>query len=111
MIEIIITSSVLILALILFRKLCWGKISRRLQYGLWLLVVIRLLVPAQLFTSSLSIMNIVEYAGEAAYTQWQTVHNERELPQADHRIPDGEIQQASSIFLIIPEIPTDKTSL
>lgn len=102
MIEIIITSSVLILALILFRKLCWGKISRRLQYGLWLLVIIRLLVPAQFFTSSLSIMNIVEYAGEAAYTQWQTVHNEGEstkMPdatqiagdvQADNRMPNDE---------------------
>ena len=64
MVEIIITSSVLILVLILFRKLCWGKISRRLQYGLWLLVVIRLLIPAQFFTSSLSIMNLVEYAQE-----------------------------------------------
>ncbi len=71
MVEIIITSSILILALLLLRKACWGKISRRLQYGLWLLVAFRLLVPAQLFTSSLSIMNLVETAGEAAWVQWQ----------------------------------------
>ena len=75
MIEITITSSVLILVLILARKLCWGKISRRLQYGLWLLVVLRLLVPAQFFTSSLSIMNVFDYARETIYPQWQTVHN------------------------------------
>ena len=74
MAEIIITSSILILALILLRRLCWGKISRRLQYGLWLLVVIRLLVPAQFFTSSLSVMQVVNYAGEKVYGHWQSVH-------------------------------------
>ena len=64
MTEIIITSSVLILALILLRRLFWGKISRRLQYGLWLLVAVRLLVPAQFLTSSFSIMNLVESIGQ-----------------------------------------------
>ena len=88
MVEIIITSSVLILVLILFRKLCWGKISRRLQYVLWLLVVIRLLIPAQFFTSSLSIMNLVEYAQETAYEKWQELHNEGELIQDDQNLPD-----------------------
>ena len=71
MVEIIITSTILILILILFRKLCWGKISRRLQYGLWLLVVIRLLIPTQFFTSSLSIMNLMEYVQETVYEKWQ----------------------------------------
>ncbi len=75
MIEIIITSSVFIFALILIRKLCWGKISRRLQYGLWLLVAVRLLIPAPLFTSSLSIMNLVNDAEEAFLSQWITEHN------------------------------------
>ena len=74
MAEVMITSTILILALILFRRICRGKISRRLQYGLWLLVVIRLLVPAQFFTSSLSVMQLIDYAGEAVYEQWQTVN-------------------------------------
>ncbi len=71
MVEIIITSTILILILILFRKLCWEKISRRLQYGLWLLVVIRLLIPTQFFTSSLSIMKLMEYVQETVYEKWQ----------------------------------------
>ncbi len=75
MVEIIITSSILILALILLRKLCWGKISRRLQYGLWLLVVIRLLVPAQFFTSSFSVMQVIDHAGEVVYEKWQSEHS------------------------------------
>lgn len=83
MAEILITSSILILVLLLFRKLCWGKISRRLQYGLWLLVVIRLLVPAQFFTSSLSVMNVIEYAGEAAYDKWQAGQKESDTVPGD----------------------------
>ena len=78
MAEIIITSSILILVLILLRKLCWGKISRRLQYGLWLLVVVRLLVPAQFFTSSLSVMQVINYAGEAVHEQWQLIHTSQQ---------------------------------
>ena len=44
--EIIITSSVLILCIMLIRVIFKGKISSRLQYALWLLVAIRLIIPA-----------------------------------------------------------------
>ena len=50
--EWIISSSVLILLVLLGRLLLRGKISLRLQYALWALVLVRLLVPMQLFTSS-----------------------------------------------------------
>ena len=43
--EVIITSSVLILCIILIRKIFRGKISGRLQYALWLLAAIRLVLP------------------------------------------------------------------
>lgn len=43
--EIIITSSVLILCIILIRAIFKGKISNRLLYALWLLAVLRLAVP------------------------------------------------------------------
>lgn len=51
--EIIITASVLILWIMLIRHFFKGKISRRLQYALWLLVAVRLIVPvsAQLYLS------------------------------------------------------------
>ncbi|PKM86480.1 MAG: hypothetical protein CVU87_12065 [Firmicutes bacterium HGW-Firmicutes-12] len=61
MIECIITSSVLIVVIIFLRFLFRGKISRRLQYALWGLVLLRLLIPFSLFESSLSIMNAVPY--------------------------------------------------
>ena len=44
--EIIITSSALILCIMLIRVIFKGKISSRLQYALWLLVAIRLIIPA-----------------------------------------------------------------
>lgn len=44
--EIIITSSVLILCIMLIRIAFRGKISSRLQYALWLLVALRLMIPA-----------------------------------------------------------------
>lgn len=44
--EIIITSSVLILCIMLIRVLFKGKISGRLQYALWLLVALRLIIPS-----------------------------------------------------------------
>ena len=51
--EIIITSSVLILCVMLIRHFFKGRISNRLRYALWLLVAVRLLVPvsAQLYLS------------------------------------------------------------
>ena len=49
--EVLLTSSVLILAVFLVRVLFQKAISRRLQYALWGVVLIRLLLPLQLFTS------------------------------------------------------------
>ena len=43
--EVIITSSALILCIMLIRVIFKGKISSRLQYALWILVVLRLIVP------------------------------------------------------------------
>ena len=48
MTEIVVTSSALILALLALRRLFRQKISRRVQYALWALVLVRLLVPVSL---------------------------------------------------------------
>lgn len=48
--EILLTSSVLILALLALRRLFRRTISRRMQYALWLLVLLRLLVPVNVGT-------------------------------------------------------------
>ena len=58
--EVLLTSSVLILVLAALRRLLRGRISLRLQYALWLLVAVRLLVPVQLGQSSISVLNLIE---------------------------------------------------
>lgn len=57
MIEWIVTSSILIAVIITLRYLLKGKISLRLQYALWGLVLLRLLIPFSIGSSNLSVMN------------------------------------------------------
>ena len=55
----IISSSALIVIVALLRSALKGKMSLRLQYALWLLVLVRLLIPVSFFSSGLSVMNAV----------------------------------------------------
>lgn len=54
---VLITSSVLIVVLAALRYLLRGRISLRLQYALWLLVAVRLLVPLSLPGTGFSVLN------------------------------------------------------
>ena len=54
--EILITSSALILALLVIRQLFRGVLSRRVQYALWALVLLRLLVPVSLPAADFSVL-------------------------------------------------------
>lgn len=66
--EMLITSSVLIIGIFGLRKLTMGKISMRLRYGLWLLAAVRLLVPLSLGTSPVSVMNLFSGIGPVGVT-------------------------------------------
>ncbi len=59
MIETVIASSVLIAALIALRYFFGGKIDPRLQYAIWLLVAIRLLVSFPVPGSPVSVLNVL----------------------------------------------------
>ena len=78
--EVLISSSVLILALALLRILLRGKISPRLQFGLWLLVAVRLLVPVSIGQSAASVMNYVPEQQMAAVLEEASVP--AQVPQA-----------------------------
>ncbi len=60
MTEIILTSSVLIVVLALLRRLLRGRMDPRLQYALWLLVALRLLIPGTLFPAPVSVAGAAE---------------------------------------------------
>lgn len=55
--EILLTSSVLILALLALRRLFRRTVSRRMQYALWLLVLVRLLVPVNVGTLAHNVLS------------------------------------------------------
>lgn len=59
MIEWIVTSSILISVVITLRYLLKGKISLRIQYALWALVLVRLLVPISFGNTGFSVLNIL----------------------------------------------------
>lgn len=64
----IISSSVLIVTILAIRLIFKGKISMRLQYALWAIVLVRLLFPGSIMESSFSVMNAVEVTESKEYT-------------------------------------------
>ena len=58
--EILLTSSVLILAILALRLVFRNRISRRAQYALWALVLVRLLVPVNLPAVDFSVLSAAE---------------------------------------------------
>ena len=62
MIEWVVSSCILILAVIALRYLLRGRISLRLQYALWLLVLARLLLPVSFGSTDISVMSVVARA-------------------------------------------------
>ena len=58
--DILITSSVLIPVILLLRFLFRRSVSRRVQYALWLMVLLRLLIPVNLPAMGLSILTAAE---------------------------------------------------
>lgn len=65
MIEHIITSSVLIVAILIISVLLEKKVNPCIKYALWLLVVVKLLVPLPEFESKISVMNVVSKIEES----------------------------------------------
>ncbi len=71
--EWIISSSVLIIVIVALRFILKGKISLKLQYALWALVLVRLLIPFSIGNSSISVLNFTEKMAEE--TPWHDVDN------------------------------------
>lgn len=88
MLQWIISSSVLIAVILLLRLLLKGRISLRLQYGLWALVLLRLLLPFTIGSSPISVSN---FAPTEAQTPPPVVAVDRESADQDQTpivVPD-----------------------
>ena len=75
--EVLITSSVLILALLALRGIFRKSLSRRVQYALWGLVALRLLVPVNLPAAQHSVLTAAEPVRAAITERMETPHTIR----------------------------------
>ena len=95
--EILLTSSVLILALLALRRLFRRTISRRMQYALWLLVLMRLLAPLNVGTLAHNVLSAaapvqaaVEKRLETPVLYTQDGAERRPAQLVDGNAPQGE---------------------
>jgi len=71
MIEWIVSSSVLVILTVIIRQLFRSKMSLRMRYALWLVVALRLLIPISFFQSSISVLNLLDWAAAAGGGYWE----------------------------------------
>ncbi len=71
--EILITSSVLILALLVLRRVFRGVLSRRVQYALWALVLLRLLAPVSLPAVDFSVLTASQPVQQAVSSRFEAI--------------------------------------
>ncbi|MCH5255598.1 MAG: hypothetical protein J1F41_11785, partial [Lachnospiraceae bacterium] len=87
MIEQVITSSILIVAILLISFLMEKKINPCLKYAVWLLVAIKLLIPLPEFQSTISVMNVANQIDEKG-VRYLFVDNEiEEISQTPGKTP------------------------
>ena len=91
MVEWIVSSSVLIAVVILLRFILKGKISLRLQYALWALVLVRLLVPVSFGDTAMSVGNLTQKAAASETAQFVSALSETELPRMTYQAAYNEV--------------------
>lgn len=93
MTEWILSSTVLIAAVLLLRLALRGKISLRLQYALWALVLLRLLIPVSFGGSALSVENWTKKAAQTEPVRVMAAVTEAELPSIRYQWTGDEAVQ------------------
>lgn len=100
--EILITSSVLILALMALRLIFAKRVSRALLYGVWALVALRLLIPVQIGKLDFSVLTAAQPLTETVQevSEYRVIgQNERE---AEIQVAKDYIEQDRTVFT--PEV-------
>lgn len=93
MLEWILSSCVLILVVIGLRFCFRGRLSQRLQYALWGLVLLRLLIPVSFGSTGISVANLTS--------------PEKTAPVVAHTVTPGEHSQGGFIGQVTPPKPTE----
>ena len=87
MTEWILSSSILILVVIAVRTVFKGKISLRLQYAIWGLVLLRLLIPFSFGSTNISVANLT-VSNDPPMIQSTVIPNTQITDHAPHLTPE-----------------------
>lgn len=101
--ELLITSSVLIIVLLILRAVFAKSVRRTLIYGTWLLVALRLLIPVQFGEMSISVLNLFQPVTQAV----TDISNKPVIEAAPVAPPQAlpEAQPDQPVQPVLPEIP------
>ena len=102
MINHIITSSLVIVFVLLVGSIVESKISACVKYSLWLLVVVKLLVPIPGFESEFHILNFIESYAEIVSNGLENVSEDKLLfgqsVIADNNISEADMEELYQIL-------------
>ncbi|MDO4582419.1 MAG: M56 family metallopeptidase [Bacillota bacterium] len=109
MIQWIVTSSILIAVIAALRFLLRGRISLRLQYALWALVLLRLLVPLSFGETGLSVGNLTQRAITTEAAQTLSAFTQIELPRMSYNAAYAEVaREYAERGVDIAEMPLEE---
>ena len=107
----IVSSSALIIIVVLIRQLLKNRLSLKIRYALWLLVLIRLIVPVSFGQSPVSIMNTMPDTDTLHFTEAIIIASPATqtpiLPPGDHSTApsaDHHHEQASAASVNYDEL-------
>jgi|GEM_PF-792793 len=94
MIEWIVSSSILITVIIALRHILKGRVNLRLQYALWGIVLLRLLIPFSIGSSSLSVINLSNIVKEQPAAETLLAFGQLNIPTQSFESAYGQVVQA-----------------
>ena len=104
-----ISSSILIVVVMLLRFALKGKISLRLQYGLWALVLVRLLLPISFGESPMSVEHMTQKVADTEPVRFVSALSEIELPKMSYRAAYEEVaREYADKGIQIEEMPVEQ---
>ena len=110
LLEWVITSIFLILTVLALRAAFGKRVSARLRYALWAVVLARLLVPVQLFTSPLAGTRFFsESRTEQTVTQWPITSDAHATPGPDDILSPNLPGEPLTDFPAAPQAPEPPT--